>query len=359
MSLPESTRVAIIGGGICGASLLYHLAQEGWSDTLLIEKGELTSGSTWHAAGQVTHSVSGYTLAAMRRYACELYDALPAESGVATTWHRSGSFRIAYHDEEVDWLQAQLGLADYVGNEMHWVGPEFIAELHPFFETSEVQGAVWTPDDGHVDPTGATNALVAVARKLGAGVSRHNRVVDIGRRTDGTFDVVTEAGTVHAEHVVNAAGCYAHQVAQMVGLAVPMANALHSYFVSTPVAEFAALERELPVVRDDYVSGYIRQEQDAGRTDPAGTWRIRCSMPTTTGSGCGWSAPSSGCQSWPTTASAGSSAARLPTHPTAIRSSVPRVCRTSGSSPVCRWVWPTDQDWAASWRAGWCTARPT
>lgn len=160
MSLPESTRVAIIGGGICGASLLYHLAHEGCTDTLLIEKGELTSGSTWHAAGQVTHSVSGYTLAAMRRYACELYDALPAESGVATTWHRSGSFRIAYHDEEVDWLQAQLGLADYVGNEMHWVGPEFIAELHPFFDTSEVQGAVWTPNDGHVDPTGATNALV-------------------------------------------------------------------------------------------------------------------------------------------------------------------------------------------------------
>ena len=264
MSLPESTRVAIIGGGICGASLLYHLAHEGWSDTLLIEKGELTSGSTWHAAGQVTHSVSGYTLAAMRRYACELYDALPAESGVATTWHRSGSFRMAYHDEEVDWLQAQLGLADYVGNEMHWVGPEFIAELHPFFDISEVQGAVWTPNDGHVDPTGATNALVAVARKLGADVSRHNRVVDIGRWADGTFDVVTEAGTVHAEHVVNAAGSYAHQVAQMVGQAVPMANALHSYFVTTPVAEFAALERELPVVRDDYVSGYIRQEQDAG-----------------------------------------------------------------------------------------------
>ncbi|MEM7321824.1 MAG: FAD-dependent oxidoreductase [Actinomycetota bacterium] len=262
MSSPESARVVIVGGGICGASLLYHLAKEGWTDTVLIEKAELTSGSTWHAAGQVTHSVSSYTLANFRKYACELYADLEAAHGIS--WHPSGSFRVAYEPVEVDWLKSQLGVAEYVGNRMEWVGPEFIKELHPFYDVSEIIGAVWTPDDGHVDPTGATNAMVTEARERGATISRRNRVLEINRLSDGRFDVVTEQGTIRAEHVVNAAGCYAHQVAAMVGLSVPMANALHSYLVTEPVAEFKNLDRELPVVRDDYLSGYVRQEQQAG-----------------------------------------------------------------------------------------------
>ena len=262
--LPERARVVIVGGGICGASLLYHLAHEGWTDTLLIEKAELTSGSTWHAAGQVTHSVSSYTLGSFRKYACELYASLEEESGVYTSWHKSGSFRVAYEPVEVDWLRGQLGVAEYVGNQMEWVDKGFIAEKHPFYEVDQIIGAVWTPNDGHVDPTGATNAMITVAREKGAQVSRRNRVLEINRKADGSFDVVTEQGTVHAEHVVNAAGCYAHQVAQMVGLSVPMANALHSYLVTEAVPEFAELDHELPVVRDDYLSGYVRQEQQSG-----------------------------------------------------------------------------------------------
>ena len=262
--VPSSARVVIVGGGVTGASLLYHLAREGWTDTLLVEKAELTSGSTWHAAGQVTHSVSSYTLANFRRYACELYASLEGETGVATTWHGCGSFRVAYEPVEVDWLRGQLGLAEYVGNEMEWVDKGFIAERHPFYDVDQIVGAVWTPNDGHVDPSGATNALVAGARARGAGVSRRNRVLAIDRRPDGTFDVVTEGGTVRAEHVVNAAGCWANEVAAMAGLSVPMANALHTYLVTEPVPEFADLDRELPVVRDDYLSGYVRQEQQAG-----------------------------------------------------------------------------------------------
>ena len=262
--LPDSARVVIVGGGICGASALYHLAHEGWTDTVLIEKAELTSGSTWHAAGQVTHSVSSYALADFRRYACELYASLEDESGVSASWHRSGSLRVAYHAEEVDWLKAQLGPAEYVGNAMEWIDPARIAELHPFYATDGMLGAVHTPDDGHADPAGAANALVRAARDLGAAVSRRNRVLAIRRRRDGSFDVDTEKGTVHAEHVVNAAGCYAHRVARMVGLDVPIANVLHTYLLTEPVPEFADLARELPVVRDDYVSGYLRQEQQSG-----------------------------------------------------------------------------------------------
>jgi len=264
VAVPESARVVIVGGGITGASLLYHLAHEGWADTLLVEKAELTSGSTWHAAGQVTHSVGSFTLAKMRKYGCELYASLEEESGVATSWHGCGSLRVAYEPVEVDWLRGQLGLAQYVGNRMEWVDRHVIAEMHPFYDVSEILGAVWTPDDGHVDPTGATNAMITVARAKGATVSRRNRVVDINRRSDGSFDVVTEQGNVHAEHVVNAAGCYAHEVAQMVGLSVPMANALHTYLVTEAVPEFADLDHELPVIRDDYLSGYVRQEQESG-----------------------------------------------------------------------------------------------
>ncbi len=263
MGVPESAQVVIVGGGICGASLLYHLAQEGWTDTLLIEKAELTSGSTWHAAGQITHSVSSYTLAHFRKYGCELYASLTNESGVATSWHNSGSLRVAYEPVEVDWLRSQLGVADYVGNNMDWVDRDFVAQRHPFYDVDEIVGAVWTPDDGHVDPSGATNAMIAVALSRGAQVSRRNRVLTINRRADGQFDVATEKGAVRAEHVVNAAGCYAHQVAQMVGLSVPMANALHSYLITEVVPEFADLDHELPVVRDDYISGYVRQEQQS------------------------------------------------------------------------------------------------
>ncbi len=264
MAVPDSARVVIVGGGICGASLLYHLAHEGWTDTVLVEKAELTSGSTWHAAGQVTHSVSSYTLATFRKYACELYASLEAETGVATSWHGCGSFRVAYEPVEVDWLRGQLGLAEYVGNAMEWVDKAFIAERHPFYDVDQIVGAVWTPDDGHVDPTGATNAMVAAARARGARISRRNRVLAIDRRPDGSFDVTTEQGPIHAEHVVNAAGCFAHQVAQLVGLSVPMANALHTYLLTDVVPELAQLDHELPVVRDDYLSGYVRQEQQSG-----------------------------------------------------------------------------------------------
>jgi dimethylglycine dehydrogenase len=263
MSVPDRARVVVIGGGIMGASVLYHLAHEGWTDTLLLEKAEPTSGSTWHAAGQITHSVSGYTLAAMRRYGTELYAHLEDETGVATSWHRTGSFRVAYTPVEVDWLRGQLGVAEYAGNAMSWATPGDIAARQPLYDVSRVLGAVWTPDDGHVDPSGATAALLAGARALGASVRRRTRVVGIDRRPDGDLDVRTDAGTVTCAHVVNAAGCYADRVAAMVGLRVPMANALHTYLVTDEVPEIAALDRELPIIRDDYVSGYVRQEQHA------------------------------------------------------------------------------------------------
>jgi dimethylglycine dehydrogenase len=258
-------RVVIVGGGIMGASLAYHLAREGWGDCLLIEKAELTSGSTWHAAGQVSHSVSHFGLAKMNGYAVDLYPRLEAETGQSVTWHGCGSLRLAYTEDEVDWLRYTLSVGRGLGFNMAVIGPGEIARLHPFYNLDGVLAALHTPDDGHVDPAGATFALAKGARQMGAKVVRHNRVTGIRRLESGEWEVESEAGCVRAEHVVNAGGTYARQIGQWVGLDLPIVNMTHHYLVTDTVPEFLELARELPVVRDDrLVSGYIRMEQKSG-----------------------------------------------------------------------------------------------
>ena len=263
--MTQSAQVVIVGGGIMGASLLYHLAKEGWSDCVLVEKAELTSGSTWHAAGQVTHSVSHWGLAKINGYAIDLYPKLEAETGQSVTWHGCGSLRLAYTPDELDWLRYTLSVGRGLGFEMEIIGPDEIAALHPFYKLDGVLAALHTPDDGHVDPAGATFALAKGARQMGTRVVRHTRVTDIRPRPGGGWEVITEAGNIHAEHVVNAAGTYARQVGEWVGLDLPITNMTHHYIVTDTVPEFAALDRELPVVRDDrLVSGYVRMEQRSG-----------------------------------------------------------------------------------------------
>jgi dimethylglycine dehydrogenase len=264
-ALAEQARVVIVGGGIMGASLLYHLAHEGWTDCVLIEKGELTSGSTWHAAGQITHSTSSYTLGKMAGYGIELYRRIEAETGQSPTFHDCGSFRLAYTDDEVDWLRYTLSVGATLGHPMELVGPAEVRKRHPFYNLDGVKLALWTPEDGHVDPAGATHALAKGARQLGARVIRQNRVIGIEPASDGGWRVLTEAGDWLAEHVVNAGGTYARQIGRWVGLDLPITCMTHHYLVTETVPEFVGLERELPVVRDDrLVSGYIRMEQKSG-----------------------------------------------------------------------------------------------
>ncbi len=254
----------IIGGGIHGASLLYHLAKEGWTDILLVEKAELTSGSTWHAAGQITRSVGDYTTAAFHHYAIETYETLGEETGQGLSFHQPGGLRVAYNEAELDALKAQLGIGRYIGYPIELVSPSEAAELNPVYDFTDCLGAIWTEGEGHVDPTGATMAFVGGARALGAQISRRNRVVEINSRADGHWDVVTEKGTVTAEHVVDCAGCYGDQVSQMAGARTAQANVLHHYIVTETVPEFEAADREMPVMRDNRVAGYLRQEQLSG-----------------------------------------------------------------------------------------------
>ena len=262
--MQSSAKIVIIGGGVMGCSLAYHLCKEGESDVLLLEKGELTSGSTWHAAGQITHSVSHYSLAKMAAYGTELYPRLEDETGQSCTWHGSGSLRIAYTQDEVDWIKYTLSVGKGLGHEMEIVGPDRIAELHPFYNLDGVMAALYTPHDGHVDPAGVAFALARGARNMGATVVRHNRVTGLTREGDG-FIVHTEQGDVSTQRVVNAGGTYARQIAQWVGVDLPIANMLHHYLITENVPEFEILEKELPVIRDDsQVSGYIRMEQKSG-----------------------------------------------------------------------------------------------
>ena len=271
--MKTQAEIVIIGGGVMGCSLAYHLCKEGQSDLVLLEKGELTSGSTWHAAGQITHSVSHYALAKMAAYGTALYPTLERETGQSCGWHDCGSLRVAYEDDEVDWLGYTLsvgkGLANNMdGNpkhEMEIVGPERIAQLHPFYNLDGIKAALYTPHDGHVDPAGVTLALAAGARQMGATIIRNNRALGITIRPNGEYLVHTEQGDITAHRVVNAGGTYARQIGQWVGLDLPIANLLHHYLITDTVPEFADLKTELPVIRDDRkVSGYIRMEQKSG-----------------------------------------------------------------------------------------------
>ncbi|WP_170436231.1 FAD-dependent oxidoreductase [Ruegeria arenilitoris] len=264
--LPSQARVVIVGGGVMGVGLAYHLAHEGWTDVVLLEKAELTSGSTWHAAGQITHSTSSFGLGKCVDYNIGLYSgALEAETGQAVTWHGCGSFRLAYTEDEMDWLRHTLSVGRSLGFNIELVGPDRVAELHPFYNLDGVLGALHTPDDGHVDPTNVTMAMAAGARQLGARIIRRCRATNITQAANGEWVVETERGTIRCEHVVNSGGAYARQMGEWSGLQLPMTSMTHHYFVTEPVPQFQDLDHELPVIRDDRkVSGYIRMEQKRG-----------------------------------------------------------------------------------------------
>ena len=262
--MKTNARIVIVGGGIMGASLSYHLALEGCSDTILIEKNELTSGSTWHAAGQCPSITGSYNLAKIHAYSNQLYPRLEALTGQYVSWHPAGGLRLANNAHELAWLKQVYGYSKSIGFNMEIVGLDVIKRLNPFLSTDNVLAAAHTTDDGHGDPSGLCNALAKGARDLGATIMRHNRVIDIRRRSGGEWEVVTEQGTIVAEMVVNAAGCYAREVAAMVGSDAPITNMQHQYMVTHPIPAFAERSVEIPVMRDSYTSGYFRQEQKSG-----------------------------------------------------------------------------------------------
>jgi dimethylglycine dehydrogenase len=253
-------RVVIVGGGIMGVGLLYHLALEGWTDIMLIEKGELTSGSTWHAAGQCPHFNGSLNLTKVHLYGTQLYPKLEELTGQAVSWHGCGGLRLAVTDEEVDWFRYVLGISRLAGYDAEIIGPSEIKQYHPFLDTNGVKAAFRTVTDGHVAPADVTNAMAAGARALGAQIRRRSRVADIKRLPTGEWRVFTETGDITCEHVVNSAGSYADVVGAWTGHRVPIANMLHHYVITEPVRELIDLAPELPVVRDPFSHSYLREE---------------------------------------------------------------------------------------------------
>lgn len=266
--LPTHARVGIIGGGIIGVGLQYHLALEGWTDTVLFEKGELTSGSTWHAAGQCPHFNGSFSLSKVHLHGTELYPKLEELTGQAVSWHGCGGIRLALSDEEVDWFHRVEAMSRLIGYEAYVIGPDEIKKHHPYLETFGVKAGYLTISDGHVAPADVTNAMATGARKLGATISRRNRVTMIERLPSGEWKVTSDKGTVICQHIVNAAGSYADIVGSWTGHLVPIANMLHHYIITEPLQELIDLQKELPVVRDPYSHAYLREETNGVLVGP-------------------------------------------------------------------------------------------
>ncbi len=254
-------RVVVIGGGNVGASVLYHLAHEGWIDCILVEKAELTSGATWHAAGLVSRMTAGFALGTMHDYAVDLYQRIEQETGQSVSWHGCGSLRVGSSEDHRDWLMHIRDAILARGQDCRWVEPGEIKSLNPLYDVSDLIGGIYTPGDGHVDPSGTCQAMAKGARQLGAEISRRNRVTDVRQRSSGEWEIITEQGTIVAGHVVNAGGYHARQIGAFTGLELPVVLMQHHYAVTDDVPEFAEMGEEIPVTRDDHYTGYMRRER--------------------------------------------------------------------------------------------------
>jgi dimethylglycine dehydrogenase len=258
--MKSHVRVAVIGGGVVGCSVLYHLTKLGWRDVLLIERSELTSGSTWHAAGGF-HTLNADTnMAALQGYTIRLYKELEQISGQACGLHHVGGITLASTPERLDYLKAARAKHRYMGLETEIVGPDEIKKLSPITNTEGVLGALYDPLDGHLDPSGTTHAYAKAARLQGAEISLRNRVLELNPQKDGTWEVVTEQGTVRAEHVVNAGGLWAREVGAMAGVYHPLHPMEHQYLVTEDIPEVYQRGAELPHVMDPEGESYLRQE---------------------------------------------------------------------------------------------------
>ncbi|HJR92786.1 MAG TPA: FAD-dependent oxidoreductase [Acidimicrobiia bacterium] len=254
-------RVVVIGGGVVGASVLYHLAKMGWTDICLLERDVLTSGSSWHAAGGVHALNADPNMSALQAYTIDLLSEVSAESGVDIGMHMTGGISVASAPERWEWLQSAYRIYQTMGIEdVRLVEPDEIAEWCPIINIDGVLGGLWADREGYIDPSAVVHAYAKAARGRGADIVEHNRVVELNRRPDGHWDVVTEGGTIVAEHVVNAAGLWAKQVGRMVGVELPVSPLAHHYLISEAIPELADLDFEMPMMIDLEGFTYMRQE---------------------------------------------------------------------------------------------------
>lgn len=262
--LPSTARVVIIGGGAVGVSSLYHLAKAGWTDCVLLEKNELTSGSTWHAAGNVPTFSSSWSLMNMQRYSAELYRGLSKAVDYPMNYHVTGSVRLAHGKERMREFLRARGMGRYQGMAIDVIGPNEIKSRYPFIELDGLEGALYDPNDGDIDPAQLTQALAKGARDLGATIVRFCPATGV-KRDHGEWIVSTPRGDIRCEYVVNAAGYRAREVGAMFGRDIPMMVVSHQYILFDEIPELKAWSTEaghkLPLLRDVDTSWYLRQEK--------------------------------------------------------------------------------------------------
>jgi dimethylglycine dehydrogenase len=256
--------VVVIGGGAVGASALYHLALAGWTDAVLLEKNELTAGSTWHAAGNVPTFSASWSIMNMQRYAAELYRGLGAAVDYPMNYHVTGSVRLGHSRERLDEFRRVVGMGRYQGMDLDILAPSEIRDRYPFVETHDLTGALYDPYDGDIDPAQLTQALAKGARALGARIERFCPATGV-RRERGEWVVETPKGEIRCEVVVNAAGYYAREVGRWFGREVPMVVMSHQYLLFDTIPELAdwtaRAGHKLPLLRDVDSSYYLRQEK--------------------------------------------------------------------------------------------------
>ena len=265
---PTTARVVIIGGGAVGASCLYHLAKAGWADCVLLERNELTAGSTWHAAGNVPTFSTSWSVMNMQRYSTELYRGLGAAVDYPMNYHVTGSIRLAHSKERMQEFQRAKGMGKSQGMDLDILAVDEIKNLYPFIETHDLHGALYDPNDGDIDPAQLTQALAKGARDLGAKILRFTPATGVSRAGDDWI-VQTEKGDIRCEFVVNAAGYYAQRVGEWFkpygGRTVPMMVMSHQYMLTDEIPELEAWSAEnghkLPLLRDVDSSYYLRQEK--------------------------------------------------------------------------------------------------
>ena len=267
--MKSHVQVAVIGGGVVGASVLYHLARAGWKDVVLIERDELTSGSTWHAAGGM-HTLNGDpNVAKLQKYTIELYREIEEASGQSCSIHITAGVDLAGTPERMDFLKQACARARYLGLGMEMISIDEAARIFPIMDKRHFLGALYNPLEGHVDPSGVTHAYAKAARNLGAEVYRFTRVTDTKPRSDGTWDVITDKGSLVAVHVVNAAGLWARDVGRFAGLELPVLAMEHQYIVTGDIPEVVASPKEVLHAIDFEGEIYMRQE---GRGMLVGTY---------------------------------------------------------------------------------------
>ena len=275
---PTHAKVVIIGGGVVGCSILFHLAKFGWKDVVLVERDELTSGSSWHAAGQIHTISSDPNISRLQSYTINLYKEIEELSGQSTGLHLTGGFYLASNKTWYDYLKRERSKARYMGLEQEFISPEEVAERHPLIDPKHYYAALWDDQDGDLDPSGTTYAFAKAARHYGAQYFTHTPATATTQRPDGTWDVTTPKGVINAEHIVNCGGLWAREVGHMTGLNFPVQPMEHHYLITERIDEIANFGSRLPCGIDYQANIYFRQEREGlllGTYEPVGVpWKV-------------------------------------------------------------------------------------